>query len=67
MRCQIAKLTMLFTILSLSSCKTAPTDSFCSVYTPVVREKGDGVITAKAGPKRRILANELLYVAECRK
>lgn len=53
-----------FAILSLNSgCATPPmpVDSFCTLYTKVITEKGDGNIVAKSGPKRRILANEKLY------
>ena len=56
-----------FVALNLSSCVHAPppTDSFCQVYNRVVVAKGDGAITATAGVKRRLLANELTYRDQC--
>ena len=54
--------------LSLSSCATPKvTDSFCTVYEPVVVAKGDGAITATPGAKRRILGNEMNYRGLCPK
>lgn len=44
-----------------------PVDSFCTVYQPIVQQKGDGVIAAPSGVKRRILANELTYRDQCQK
>jgi hypothetical protein len=53
--------------LSLSSCAHAPppVDSFCQIYNRVIVAKGDGAITATAGVKRRLLANELTYRDQC--
>jgi hypothetical protein len=66
MQCQMMRWTLACAALSLSSCaQKPPVDSYCSVYNPVVVEKGDGAITAKPGPKRRILANELTYRDQC--
>ena len=53
-------------ILSLSSCSATLTDSYCSVYNPVVVESGDGKIAAKTSVKRRILANEQTYRTLCK-
>jgi hypothetical protein len=68
MPCRIAKLMMLCVILSLASCAHAPVavDSFCQIYNPVVAAKGDGTITATAGAKKRLLANELTYRQLCK-
>ena len=49
----------------LKTCGDPPTDSFCQVYNQVVQEKGDGAISGKPGPKRRLLANELSYRKLC--
>ena len=52
--------------LSLSSCVSPKvTDSFCSIYEPVVVNKGDGAIAATSGVKRRILDNEQTYRGLC--
>lgn len=58
-----------FAALSLASCAhvSPPADSYCSVYVPVVVQKGDGAISATSGVKRRILANELTYRDQCKK
>lgn len=63
MLCPMRMLTLVCAGLSLSSCapKATPVDSYCLMYNPVVVEKGDGAITAKAAVKKRILANELNY------
>lgn len=52
--------------LNLSSCAHAPIDSFCQIYTPVVVAKGDGLITASSGVKKRLLGNELTYRSQCK-
>jgi hypothetical protein len=67
MRCLMRRLMLVCAILSLSSCVHAPppTDSFCQIYNRVVVAKGDGAITATAGVKRRLLANELTYRDQC--
>lgn len=67
MQCLMKMLILVCAGLSLSSCATRAlvVDSFCQVYNPVVVEKGDGAITAKSGPKKRILANELTYREQC--
>ena len=51
--------------LSPSSCTPEQIDSFCQVYNKVIVQKGDGKIVASDGVKRRLLANELLYRAQC--
>lgn len=56
-------LSLLF--LSPSGCKQEQIDSFCQLYTKVIIEQGDANIKAPIGMKRRLLANELLYKAEC--
>ena len=53
-------------ILSLNNCVTVPTDSYCQLYNPIVVQKGDGAITAKAAVKKRILANEQIYRSQCK-
>ncbi len=66
MRCRTLKLMMACAALSLSNCATPlVTDSYCSVYQPIVVAKGDGKIVASEGVKRRLLANELTYRAQC--
>lgn len=70
MRCPKTRLTPPFVVLSLlflspSGCKQEQIDSFCQLYTKVIVEKGDASIKAPIGMKRRLLANELLYKAEC--
>jgi hypothetical protein len=61
------KLMMACATLSLSSCTHTPLaiDGYCVRYNKVVVEKGDGDIKAKPNVKKRILANELTYVAQC--
>lgn len=63
------KLMLVFATLSLSSCAHAPLaiDGYCERYNKVVLEKGDGDIKAKPSVKKRILANELTYTAQCPK
>lgn len=65
MRCLMRKSMLVCAALSLSSCAHAPIDSFCQVYSKVVIAKGDGVITATSGVKKRLLANELTYRDQC--
>jgi hypothetical protein len=63
----------ILSLLGLSNCAglgaATPTtvDSYCQVYNPVIVEKGDSVITAKIGVKKRLLANEQTYRAQCPK
>ena len=67
MQCLMRRLMLAFATLSLSSCATKPpADSYCAVYNQVIVEKGDGAISAKPGPKKRIYANELTYRDQCR-
>lgn len=56
---------MLCVILSQSSCTTSAVDSFCSIYDPVIVNKGDGTISASSGVKRRLLGNEQAYRGLC--
>ncbi len=73
MRCRSRKWTPALSVLILSSltaCATKPLaiDSFCTVYNPVIAEKGDGAAVAsikREGPKRRTYANELTYREQC--
>ena len=46
--------------LSLSSCahRPMPVDSFCTVYSRVIVNKGDANIVAKREVKERIAVNE---------
>lgn len=55
-----------FAALSLNSCQTVPTDSFCQLYQQVVTAKGDGTINASPSVKRRLLANEMIYRSQCK-
>lgn len=59
---------MLCGVLSLTNCahQAPPVDSFCQVYNQVVIAKGDGVIAAASGVKKRILANELTFREQCK-
>jgi len=78
MRCHLKRLMLVSVGLSLSSCaglglpdpfqkqaQAVVVDSYCQVYNPVVVEKGDSAIAAKTSVKRRILANEQTYRAQC--
>jgi hypothetical protein len=69
MQCRMLRWMTACVALSLGSCAHAPVavDSFCQIYNPVVAAKGDGTITATAGVKRRLLANELTYRQLCTK
>jgi len=67
MRYPILTLMLLSVTLSPSSCTPEQIDSFCVVYNKVIVEKGDGVITAPSGVKKRLLANELFYRQNCPK
>lgn len=62
-------LIVLCATLSLNerSCTPEQIDSFCVLYRKVIVEKGDGQIKASVGVKKRLLANEQLYIAECKK
>lgn len=69
---RLAMLTLMLSCVALSqsSCTTTgqgPIDSFCQLYNQVIVQKGDGSIAASPGVKRRLLANELLYRAQCQK
>jgi hypothetical protein len=52
----------------LSSCAGSKltTDSYCSVYQPVIRAEGDGAIQAKPDVKRRIATNEVTHRRLCK-
>ena len=65
MRYPILMLMLSFVALNPSSCTPDQIDSFCQVYNQVVLQKGDGTITASAGVKKRLLANELTYRQQC--
>lgn len=52
-------------LLLLSQCQHLTADSYCSVYTQIVRQKGDGAIRATPEVKRRILANETTFRELC--
>lgn len=59
-------MTPLLCLLSLPTCQhLKAVDSYCSVYSKVIRQKGDGSISAKSDVKRRILANEITYRDLC--
>jgi hypothetical protein len=55
----------LLSLLSLGTCQHLSADSYCSVYSQVVRQKGDGAISAPSEVKRRILANEVTFRELC--
>jgi hypothetical protein len=67
MRCLMRRSMLVCAALNLSSCAHKPLviDGYCERYNEVIREKGDGEIIAKPGPKRRLLANELTYRDQC--
>lgn len=67
MRWVVMKSMLLCATLSLSNCTPEQLDSFCTLYRQVIVEKGDGKINAPLGVKKRLLANEQLYRAECKK
>jgi hypothetical protein len=66
MRWVVMKWMLLCVVLSPSSCTPEQIDSFCTLYRQVIVEKGDGKIVAPVGVKKRLLANEQLYRAECK-
>lgn len=66
MRCHPLALMLSLSALSPSSCTPEQIDSFCQVYNAVIVQKGDGKIVASDGVKRRLLANELTYRAQCK-
>lgn len=45
--------------------KTVPIDSFCTSYERVIRNRGDGAITAPLSVKQRIAANDVVYRCTC--
>jgi len=55
--------------LLLASCATRQIagDSYCQVYQPIIQSRGDAAISAPLDVKKRILFNEKMYRAECRK
>lgn len=67
MQWMIRLLMMLCAILSLSSCTTAPIDSFCVLYRPVITKKGDAKPLTKLpwDQKAIILGNEQIYHGTC--
>lgn len=71
MRCLTTKSTRNFAVLfplllvGPKSCDQEQIDSFCTLYTKVVIEAKDAEIKGTSGMKRRLLANELLYKAQC--
>ncbi len=71
MQCRTKKWTPLLCLLSLPivaphQCQhTQAIDSYCSIYSKVIRGKGEGSITAKSEVKKRILANEVTFRDLC--
>lgn len=53
--------------MAVNQCTPEEIDSFCTLYTKVIVEKGDGRIIASEGVKRRLLENEKFYVDNCPK
>lgn len=53
--------------LQPSQCAQDQIDSFCVLYTKMINEDKDAAAATKlpSGMKRRLLANEQLYKAEC--
>lgn len=53
--------------LQPSQCAQDQIDSFCVLYTKMINEDKDATAATKlpSGMKRRLLANEQLYKAEC--
>lgn len=54
-------------LFDLVNPKRTPVSEFCSSYHKVIREAGDGSITAKLAVKQRIAANEIYYKCQCEK
>jgi hypothetical protein len=50
---------------NLEQCTPEQVDSFCTLYTKVIVNKGDGQIQAPAAVKRRLLVNEKLFRSVC--
>ncbi len=59
MQCPTKSLMIICVGLSLSSCaREPPLDSFCTLYSRVIVNKGDAEIKAKREVKERIAVNE---------
>lgn len=66
---KLLMLSFLGSSLLLASCATQKIagDSYCQVYQQVIQSRGDAAISAPLDVKKRILFNEKMYRAECRK
>lgn len=58
-------MTPLLLLSNLAMCQHLSTDSYCSVYSQIIRQKGEGAIRATPEVKRRILANETTFRELC--
>lgn len=56
---------LLVTPMIPRSCTLEEVDSYCQLYTKVIRDKGDEQIKAPLAVKKRLLVNEQLYYAVC--
>ena len=56
---------LMICILFCVSNDASPTDSFCTLYEKVIREKGDAAIKAPLTVKKRLLINEQNYRKLC--
>ena len=60
-------LSLLALAASPSQCTPEQIDSFCTLYTKVIVNQGDGQIQAPLAVKKRLLVNEKLYKSACPK
>lgn len=58
-------MSILLLAASPSQCTPEQVDSFCTLYTRVVINKGDAQIQAPLAVKKRLLVNEKLYKQAC--
>jgi hypothetical protein len=56
---------LLVAAVNPEQCTPEQVDSYCKLYTKVVREKGDEQIKAPLAVKKRLLVNEKLYRSVC--
>jgi hypothetical protein len=56
---------LLLAAVNPSQCTPEQIDSFCTLYTKVVINKGDEQIKAPLAVKKRLLVNEKLYRSAC--
>ena len=58
-------LTLMSSCADSSRVSPVASDSYCQSYQKIIREKGDGKMTASPGVKRRVAANEITYRCLC--